>query len=62
MSNDPEIEFHEFEAKIVPTRWIAEQHVLEDFGRIPTAADFLREMTVQPWMVRGARKLSVELA
>lgn len=47
--------------KDIPTRWIAEQHVLEDFGRIPTMADFLREMAVKPWMVRGARKLSREL-
>lgn len=53
--------FHLFQAKVVPTRWIGEQHVLEDFGRIPTAADFLREMAVQPWMVKGARKLSREI-
>lgn len=47
--------------KLVPTRLVGETHVLEDFGFIPTLADFLREMTVQPWMVRGARKLSKEL-
>lgn len=46
----------------VPTRWVGEGHVLEDFGRIPTAADFLRHMTTEAWMVRGARKLSKELA
>lgn len=47
--------------KEIPTRWVGEQHVLEDFGRIPCAADFLRSMTVEAWMVKGARKLSVEL-
>lgn len=53
--------YHHFRAKTVPTRWIGEQHVQEDFGRIPTMADFLRLMSVEPWMVRGARKLSREL-
>lgn len=47
--------------KEVPTRWVGEQHVLEDFGHIPTAADFLRHMTTEAWMVKGARKLSREL-
>lgn len=53
---------HRFQAKRVSVRWIGEQHVLEDFGRIPTAADFLRKITLdEPWMYRGARKLSREL-
>jgi hypothetical protein len=45
----------------IPTRWIGEQHVTEDLGRIPTMADWLS--TIQPvsWMHRGARKLSREL-
>lgn len=47
--------------KEIPTRWVAEQHVREDFGRIPTAAEFLRTMPLEPWMVRGAKKLSREL-
>jgi hypothetical protein len=36
----------------VPTRWIGEQHVKEDFGRIPTWADWA--MAIQPasWMNR----------
>lgn len=45
--------------KVVPIRWVGEQHVVEDLGRIPTAADWLRNMTPEPWMTR-ARKLSVE--
>jgi hypothetical protein len=49
---------HVFVAKKIPTRWVGEQHVIEDFGRIPTMADFLRCMTVEPWMVRSAIPLS----
>jgi hypothetical protein len=49
------------DGRTIPTRWIGEQHVMEDFGHIPTAADFLRLMTVEPWMVKGARRLSREL-
>lgn len=62
---DPSIgvgrEVHAFNEKLIPTRWIGEQHCLEDFGHIPTMADFLRHMTIESWMVRGARKLSREL-
>lgn len=47
--------------KVIPIRWVAEQHVAEDLGLIPTAADWLRGLTtLQPWMTRNARKLSVE--
>ena len=45
----------------VPVRWIAEQHVLEDLGAIPTAADWLRELPMRSWMQRS-RRLSQELA
>lgn len=34
----------------VPTRLIAEQHVMEDLGRIPTLGDYLQHMALQPWM------------
>lgn len=46
--------------RVVPIRWIGEQHVMEDLGQIPTAADWLRRMTLEPWM-NHARKLSREL-
>lgn len=39
----------------VPVRFIGEQHVLEDLGRIPTAADWLQEMPIRPWMATGSR-------
>lgn len=44
----------------IPVRWLGEQHVQEDLGFIPTAADWLRRLSVEPWMNRS-RKLSREL-
>jgi len=37
----------------VPTRFIGEQHVREDFGRIPTAQDWLQRLVPAPWMLRS---------
>lgn len=45
----------------IPTRWIGEQHVIEDCGFIPTLQDWLRHITPQPWM-NAPRRLSHELA
>jgi len=50
-----------FQPKQIPVRWIGEQHVQEDLGHIPTAADWLRRLSAEPWMNRS-RKLSRELA
>jgi hypothetical protein len=49
-----------FLGKQVPTRWVGEQHVVEDLGRIPAATDWLRTIKAEPWMNRS-RRLSVEL-
>jgi hypothetical protein len=39
----------------IPTRWVGEQHVMEDLGRIPTVADWLRELPMRPqWMAANA--------
>jgi hypothetical protein len=46
--------------KEIPVRWIAEQHIVEDCGYIPTLADWLRNIKPEPWMSRNARKLHVE--
>lgn len=35
---------------MIPTRWIGEQHVKEDLGRIPTIQDWLENLHPQPWM------------
>jgi len=36
--------------KEIPVRYIAEQHILEDCGRIPTMKDWLVNMQVTDWM------------
>ena len=47
--------------RVIPTRWVCEQHLVEDFGRIPTVQDWLENLEPRPWMARGARRLSTEL-
>jgi hypothetical protein len=42
----------------IPVRWIGEQHVREDMGRIPTAQDWLECMRPEAWMTRNAVGLS----
>lgn len=43
--------------KQVPVRAIAEQHVIEDLGRIPTVADWMRALgdssQIEAWMTKG---------
>jgi hypothetical protein len=42
------------DGKIVPVRYIGEQHVKEDCGgRIPTVADWFRNIRPEVWMSRG---------
>jgi hypothetical protein len=36
----------------IPVRWIGEQHVREDFGKIPSFADWVRAIKPEPWMGR----------
>lgn len=45
--------------RVIPTRWVGEQHVREDLGRIPSFADWVRAIRPEPWMGR-ATKLSLE--
>jgi Domain of unknown function (DUF6915) len=46
--------------RAILVRWIAEQHVIEDCGRIPALSDWLRCIAPEPWMNRP-RKLAREL-
>lgn len=40
--------------RIIPVRWIGEQHVKEDCkGKIPTMADWFRSITPEAWMHSG---------
>ena len=38
------------EGAVVPVRYIGEQHVREDLGRIPTAQDWLGRINPERWM------------
>ncbi|MCA3186910.1 MAG: hypothetical protein IOC96_15315 [Rhodobacter sp.] len=41
--------------RIIPTRWIGEQHVTEDLGFIPSFADWARAIQPLPWMGRSQK-------
>jgi len=45
----------------IPTRLVAEQHVLEDCGYLPTPQDWLQHLAPQRWM-NSPRKLSRTIA
>ena len=45
--------------RVIPTRWVGEQHVREDLGRIPSFADWVRAIRPERWMGR-ATTLSLE--
>lgn len=45
----------------IPVRLIAEQHVLEDLGRIPSVADYYKNLPLEPWM-SGAQRREVSLS
>jgi hypothetical protein len=46
--------------RTIPLRWVAEQHVVEDVGCIPTLGDWLSCIQPRPWMTRS-RRLSEDL-
>lgn len=46
--------------RVIPTRWIGEQHVQEDLRFIPSFADWVKAIRPEPWMGR-AQKLEAEL-
>jgi len=41
--------------RVIPTRWIGEQHVREDLGFIPSFADWVKAIRPEPWMGRALR-------
>lgn len=51
------------EGKHIPVRTIAEQHLMEDIGFIPTIADYLKEMNQAGWMYKPGegRKILKEI-
>jgi hypothetical protein len=46
--------------RVVPVRLIAEQHIVEDLGRIPSFADWVRCIRPEPWMGRRGEILTDE--
>jgi hypothetical protein len=40
--------------RVIPVRWIGEQHVREDLGRIPSFADWARAIRPESWMGRAS--------
>ena len=41
----------------IPTQWICEQHMIEDFGRIPRPEDWVKNLTrleTESWMAANA--------
>lgn len=49
------------DGKTVCVRDVAEQHVLEDLGFIPSLSKWLEHLTVEPWMM-GLRTRTVQIA
>ncbi len=47
--------------KEVPVRLIAERHILEDLGWLPSPADYIKGMPIEPWM-GGAKRKTVRLS
>ena len=41
--------------RVIPVRWIGEQHVREDLGFIPSFADWVKAIRPEPWMGRAQR-------
>lgn len=44
------------DGRVIPTRLIGEQHVMEDLGRIPSFADWAREIRPAIWMAKAQRR------
>jgi len=38
--------------RVIPTRWVGEQHVKEDLGFIPSFPDWVKAIRPEPWMGR----------
>ena len=43
--------------KDIPVRLIVEKHIMEDLGFIPSFGDWIKNIKLTNWMVRGQHKL-----
>lgn len=41
---------------LIPVRLIAERHILEDLGWLPSPKDYIDGMSIKPWMSGAQRK------
>jgi hypothetical protein len=48
--------------KIVSVRDVAEDHIREDLGFLPTLERWVREMPIKPWMAGGVGRYKAESA
>jgi hypothetical protein len=46
------------DGRVVPVRFIGEQHVKEDLGFIPSAEAWLKEIRLKAWMMKRGEKLT----
>ena len=44
--------------RVLPVRFVGEQHGLEDLGRIPTVADWLGRIQPESWMLGRGKALA----
>lgn len=50
------------EGRAVPVRFIGEQHVKEDLGRIPTVQDWLECLAPQAWMMTRSQQQATHVS
>lgn len=48
------------DGRVIPVRFIGEQHVIEDCGFIPSASDWLKAIHAEPWMRKVGTKLPTD--
>ena len=46
--------------RVIPTRWVGEQHVREDLGFIPSFVDCAKAIRPQRWMGRASKVIQGE--
>ncbi|AVH85067.1 hypothetical protein RsoM2USA_139 [Ralstonia phage RsoM2USA] len=49
------------DGKEVSTRDVAEEHIMEDLGFLPTMQDYLQHMTIEPWMSGTRKRRTIDL-
>jgi hypothetical protein len=48
--------------RILPVKWIGEQHVREDLGFVPSFADWVKAIRPEPWMGHKTTQLPGEFS